>query len=69
MNIRSRKKPRLRVIVPTGPEMIRVYHRNIVANDVERSTPRINVPSILTRAKLVVRESREIVIRDAEGDQ
>lgn len=61
---RRDKKDRFRVIVPNGTEMVRLYHRNIVANSRALKDARVEVPPIRTRAKMVVRESREIVIKE-----
>lgn len=61
------KKPKLRVVVPSGTEMLRVYHRNMIKNLRDLQDPGIDVPPIITRAKLVARQSREIVVREREG--
>lgn len=59
-------KNRIVVVTPTGPEMIRAYHRNITANTRRNKRTAIDMPPILTRAKLIVRQSREIVLQEKE---
>lgn len=68
MGQRREDKARLRVLVPSGPEMIRMYHRNIIANLRALKTPQVRVPSIVTRAKIIVRESREFVVRETPAE-
>lgn len=60
----NKNKSRLKVVIPNGTEMVRTYHRNMVSNIKNLQDPTINVPPLITRAKLVVRESREIIVRE-----
>jgi len=66
MGQRREEKARLRVLIPNGSEMLRLYHRNIIANLRALKTPQVRVPSILTRAKMVVRETREFVVKESK---
>lgn len=64
---RTDKKEKFKVVVPSGTSMVRMFHKNITDNTRTMTDPQIEVPSIVTRAKLVVRESRDVVIRESEG--
>lgn len=58
------KSTSIKIIMPTGPEMIRMYHRNLVAQARDLKEARVETPSLLVKARLVVKEEREIVIRE-----
>lgn len=66
---RRDRKTRLNITVPNGPNLIRLYHRNLTANYRSQEEPSIEMPSIVTRAKLVVRESREIVTSESRPEK
>lgn len=62
---RTDKKPTLTVTIPSGTEMVRMYHRNMVENMRALQTPTVTVPSIVARAKMVVRENREVITKES----
>lgn len=63
---RKPTKFKVKLINPNGPDMVRMVHLNITTNHRRRQPARISLPPLVTRAILIVNQSRVMPIRVSE---
>jgi len=62
-------KPNIKIVLPTGVDMILLAHENITANLLRDRTSDLQLPSLYRRAYMIVNETSEVAIVESTGNK